>query len=312
MKAAASTLALLLVAASCAGDVELTSPTPPPTLAERREATPPPQETEAPADGPATPTAPQDGMDLGPQPEHQPGPQEGAASSPDRGPVGAAALTYLRGDTPRLVIEVDAVEGREPTQGTVSHLRSSLASVLDKPAGIAVRSTETFRAPKSRYTAEDLLAVEDAHRQTRTSAQEASLYVLYLNGEFAEEDSVLGVSFSASAFAIFTDAVRAAASPLVPASDIERSVTLHEAGHLLRLVNIGYRSPRDREDPQHCNHSRNRGSVMFWAVESGLVTQVLAGPPPDRFDDADRGDLADMKDGRIRVSEPEYNCGGPG
>jgi hypothetical protein len=54
---------------------------------------------------------------------------------------------------------------------------------------------------------------------------------------------------------------------------------------------------RGRDDPEHPGHSTNRSSVMYWAIESGLVTEVLSGPPPERFDDDDRADLAAIRSG---------------
>jgi hypothetical protein len=200
-----------------------------------------------------------------------------------------------------MVIEVDAVSGREPQGTTLNHLLGSLRQVLDKPGGIGPRPTETFPGTKPKYTVEDLVALESAHRQTHTSGGEASLYILFLNGSF-EREEVIGASYSASAYAIFVDTIRSVAegNPFMSAADVERAVVLHEAGHLLRLVNIGYRSPRDHEDPDHEHHSSNPQSVMFHAVESSLIGSVFSGPPPDTFDADDKADLADLRSGRIK------------
>ena len=64
---------------------------------------------------------------------------------------------------------------------------------------------------------------------------------------------------------------------------------MHEVGHLLGLVDLVLET--GRQDPEHPGHSRNRGSVMYFAVESTLVGDLLGGGPPTRFDDADRADL---------------------
>jgi hypothetical protein len=47
----------------------------------------------------------------------------------------------------------------------------------------------------------------------------------------------------------------------------------------------------NRDDPDHPGHSTNPHSVMYWAVETDLVAQVLDGPPPVSFDAADQADL---------------------
>jgi len=74
---------------------------------------------------------------------------------------------------------------------------------------------------------------------------------------------------------------------------IEDACTMHESGHLLGLVDLVLNT--GRQDPEHPGHSRNRQSVMYYAVESGLVAQLLGGPPPTEFDDADRADLATIR-----------------
>ena len=76
---------------------------------------------------------------------------------------------------------------------------------------------------------------------------------------------------------------------------MERAVVTHEMGHLLGLVDLVLDDKRG--DPAHPGHSTNRGSVMFWAVETSLVGQVLGGPPPVDFDSDDVADLRKIRTG---------------
>ena len=68
---------------------------------------------------------------------------------------------------------------------------------------------------------------------------------------------------------------------------------MHEVGHLLGLVDLVLDT--GRADPEHPGHSSNRSSVMYWAVESTLITDVLAGGPPRDFDADDLRDLAAIR-----------------
>lgn len=250
----------------------------------------------------------EDGIDVGPEdgaqtepqdgaPEGEPGTPAGPALSDD-GPVGENAEGYLRGDVPALVIEIASAPGREPAAGAVGHLRSVAARELDKPGGIEVRS-HTIDTERGSYSRGDLEALESEHRQSRSGPETASIFVLSLDGEFAGGSGSLGVAWKASAFAVFGDQIETASGPLVSPSRIESAVLVHELGHLLGLVNIGFTSPREREDPENPSHSESRDSVMYWAVESDVVTTVLEGPPPQDFDDDDRADLDDRRAGRL-------------
>ena len=102
--------------------------------------------------------------------------------------------------------------------------------------------------------------------------------------------------------AIFKDSVDEAEGFLgrPSAEEVERAVTVHEAGHLLGLVNLVYTSPIDHEDPNHKGHSNNEDSVMYWAIESNDVGNFITGDIPDEFDDDDKSDLAGMKSGELK------------
>ncbi len=119
--------------------------------------------------------------------------------------------------------------------------------------------------------------------------------VLFLRGTFQGNRQVLGVAMRGDIIAIFTESVAAAETPVVGRGVIEPAVVMHEVGHLLGLVDIARNT--GRADPEHPGHSRNRESVMFWAVDSSLVGQVLQGGPSRNFDREDLADLDALKNG---------------
>ena len=91
---------------------------------------------------------------------------------------------------------------------------------------------------------------------------------------------------TAAGVALFEPARRAQAA-------IEDAVTMHEVGHLLGLVDLYLET--GRADPEHPGHSRNTRSVMYWAVESNLVADLLTGGPPKDFDNDDLADLQSIR-----------------
>lgn len=226
-----------------------------------------------------------------PPPEHVP---------TDDGPLGSNAFFFLNARVPRLVIEIDAVEGFEPSRGAIDLLVERLRSVCSKPDGVRVPPYGRIQGRET-WTIGDVRRAEKASRTARNSSSQAVMHVLYLNGA-PDQGGAIGVAYGASGAAIFIEEIRANALPTVPAEDVEKASLVHEAGHLLSLVNLGYESPRDHEDPEHEGHSTNPDSVMYPVIDNvGVFTlfQGLGRLPPTDFDADDRADLADVKKGAL-------------
>jgi hypothetical protein len=221
-----------------------------------------------------------------------------AARYDDDGALGSMVRAYLRAEpATKLIVEVDYVSRRAPSSRALAHLASVLEGVADKPGGIDVKAGNEIAAGRDTWSIGEIKALERQHRAARSSGDTATMWIVYLDGRYASEESALGVAYSASAAAIFRDRIGDATTALVDASSIERAVVVHEAGHILALINIGYTSAIDHEDPDHPHHSKNKGSVMYYAVEDVSIANLLGGGPPATFDDADKADLAKLKSG---------------
>ena len=129
-------------------------------------------------------------------------------------------------------------------------------------------------------------------------------YFLFPAGTY-NDDSVLGVAVDASTVAVFKDSVEDAEGFFGrPSSEeVERAVTVHEAGHLLGLVNLVYQSNIEHEDEDNPGHSNNEDSVMYWAIESNDVGNFISGTLPDEFDDYDKADLEGMASGELKCRD---------
>lgn len=259
----------------------------------------PPERTEQPSsDEPASPggSEPAEGESQASPGESDASP--GAVVTDDRGPLGSACRPYLRGDVPALTIEILHQSGAQPSSDALAHLVASLRPVLDKPGGIDLAGPTEIPGGGRTWELDELRELSQRHRQATSSESRAGMLVLSVAGEYEEPD-VLGLAMSATEVVLFPEQIGDLATGLLGGgSRIERSVLLHEAGHLLCLVNTTYESEIDHEDPDHPGHSRHRDSVMFWAVPNDAVTQVFTGPPPDRFHEDDLADLRGLREGR--------------
>ena len=272
---------------------------PPPVQPPAVESPPPAGGAGAEPDGPDAqlPTgAPVPPSPSGPEPETE----EILPTTLDS-PLGELCRSYLRPDVANLVIEIDAQDGAALPPAVVEHLRATLVGVADKPGGIVVDAGGTIPGGGEAWTVDRLRALAAETRSVAPSADTVVVHVLSLRGEpdqNSEIASSIGVAFGGGEFAVFPDRVDSLALLLGGAEAILQAVTVHEAGHLLCLVNLGYTSDIAHEDPEYPRHSSNQGSVMFHAIETTAIGQLFSGPPPRDFDADDLADLEGLRTGR--------------
>jgi hypothetical protein len=197
---------------------------------------------------------------------------------------------------PALTIEVLVQDGAAPESRALDHLQRVVTRETEKPDGIR-RLQHVFGSDRRRWSAADLRALAAERRQHRSTSDHASILVMYVRGSF-EHEGAIGVALNATEIAVFPDRWRDLVGGVLGAGgDVERAVLVHEVGHVLGLVELTYESIHDRHDDDNPGHSRNRDSVMYWAIATTAIAQVFDGPPPDDFDAADRDDLRSLRTG---------------
>jgi|TARA_B100000959_G_scaffold135941_1_gene142806 hypothetical protein len=212
--------------------------------------------------------------------------------------TGECRYEILRGNEySKIHIEVNYVTGNSPESDALNLLKQRIQEVTDKST-ITV-SQSSFGSTDNSYTLEEILELENKQRTRFKNGNTFVVHILYLNGEYSDNDQTLGLAYSGTSFAIFKEKIEDAAFLLISSKDIEKSVIVHEFGHLLGLVNNGYQSPHDHEDSQHPHHSNNEESVMYWAIESQDIGNQIDGEPPNDFDNYDLDDLKLMKEGKL-------------
>jgi hypothetical protein len=206
------------------------------------------------------------------------------------GPPGSFAPGILApSHSSAVVVEVRTQSSADPRQETIDHVVSVLGDASAKPVNVV--QGPGVGGGAQRWSADDLRSTADAGAAQGNGR--AVIHLLFVHGSFGGDDSVLGVAVRGDAAAIFTDQIDGASTPLVGAGGIEVAVVTHEVGHLLGLVDLFLHT--GRQDPDHPGHSTNSKSVMFWAVESNLVADLLQGGPPKDFDTADLADLETIR-----------------
>jgi hypothetical protein len=287
-------VAALVGGGGCGDDDTVTAPGPgpTPTVATVPGGAPAPTPTSSPAGGgdPGTTAATTAGGATTPTIA----PDEGTEAPPTLDadvPAGHFAAALLRPEaSERLALEIHA--DAQPDAAAIQHVANVLGDVSGKP--VSVTAGGAPGGGDRAWTADELRAAADAGSPPQGGGT-AIVRLLFVHGTFEGDDGVLGVAVRGDVAAIFLDRVAAAGGLLGAADAIETAVVTHEVGHLLGLVDLA----RDtgRADPEHPGHSANPGSVMYWAVESDLIGQVLGADPPNEFDADDLADLAAIRSG---------------
>jgi len=200
-------------------------------------------------------------------------------------------------DYSRLHIEINYVTEYAPDSEAVDLLKQRIQETTDKTS-VSV-SQNGFGSTDSSYSLEEILAIEKEQRERHKSGNTFIIHILYLNGEYEDNDQTLGLAYTGSSFVLFKEQIEEVQFGFISAEEVERSVIVHEYGHLLGLINNGYESPHDHEDPDHPHHSSNDESVMYWSIETLDIFKQLEGSPPDNFDSDDLDDLRLMKEGKL-------------
>ena len=220
----------------------------------------------------------------------------------ERGIPGGLALACLQSDQfTSLKVHILYEDGYQPIADDL--LKTRLVESCDKPDGVEIVMKKVDFNHGETWDADDVRSKRWSLGDDAMNGDVLNWYFLFPAGKYSDS-SVLGVAVDASTVALFKDSIEESENLIrrPSAEEIERAVTIHEAGHLLGLVNLVYQSPVDHEDPDHPGHSSNSESVMYWAIESTEVSNVLSGSLPDEFDSDDKADMSGMADGSIEVT----------
>jgi len=206
-------------------------------------------------------------------------------------PGSFAADVLMPARSSAIDVAISSQSSAAPRQESIDHLTTVLADVSGK--SVAVVSGPAVGGDAHDWTADELRALVPPG--SAPAGSRARITLLFVHGTLGGDKGVLGAAIRGDLAVIFVDRVDAAATPLVGSSGIEVAVVTHEVGHLLGLVDLYLHT--GRQDPEHPGHSTDKHSVMYWAVESDLVGDLLQGGPPREFDDADNADLARIREG---------------
>jgi len=259
------------------------------------------------APGSRSPLVTGSGRPAGGQPGGAPGggPNVGGqvpTSNPDAGGLGSMSRGFLRPSPyPNINLEIDVAGAAGPSAAVVSNM----VGVLERESGKSATQAggHAIDGHGSGCWNDSEIAAAASQRTTHTAGTTASMLALFLDGSYCSDSNnsitlgLAGGPLGATSLLVFSAQVENQATTTVGPDQFMKAVSIHELGHVLGLINIGYQSQINHEDPAHPHHSSNPGSVMYWEIERGNLIQQFVKGPPQSFDSDDEADLAGLRDG---------------
>lgn len=167
-----------------------------------------------------------------------------------------------------LTIEVQYMKGFEPDDFALNIVTSFLNSLIYKSGGITISKKEIEAEGKSSYSISDIATIEQKNRTTYNTGKNIAVYILITDGSYNNQ-SALGVSYRNTSLCLFGKTIfDIANSPPGIRTTIEASITEHEFGHLLGLVDLGCPMITNHKDAVNENHCSVKNCLMYFQTET--------------------------------------------
>lgn len=194
-----------------------------------------------------------------------------------------------------ITLEIQYMEGYPPSPETMDALTSWLIPLVNKPNGIEVNVSSIVPVGQEKYSLQEVRDIEDTNRTAYNNGNELGMYILILDGYFDEDtgnEVSLGFSHRNTSIALFGKRITENSDRFGRPSKekLETTVLEHELAHLMGLVNLGSDMVKDHEDKDHERHCDNEDCLMYWLVETNLLSSSLQNGIP-LLDENCRNDL---------------------
>jgi hypothetical protein len=185
----------------------------------------------------------------------------------------------------RLIIEINYVNGYEPTDASMQNLVAFLTNRLNKPKGITVVKKGIPSPVKSPFTIQDIKLLERIYRKLNPTLNTLTVHILFLDAGYNLDNSkILGIAYGSTSIAIFEKTIMDYSGGLTQPNqnDLETTVINHEFGHLLGLVNNGSPDLSGHQDTANGHHCNNTGCLMYYTAQtSDIAANLIGGNIPD-------------------------------
>ena len=183
----------------------------------------------------------------------------------------------------KLIVEIQYVNGYEPSATAISNLVTFLQKRLNKYNGVTVVKNNVSSPGKISYTLDDIKEIEKERRTQKTNGGILTAYIFFADADYSNSQ-VLGIAYGSTSIVVFEKTVMDFSGGFgqPPTSALETTVIDHEFGHLLGLVNNGTTMQINHQDNSNGKHCANRDCLMYYNVETtDVISNILGGNIPE-------------------------------
>jgi predicted Zn-dependent protease len=207
---------------------------------------------------------------------------------------GTSALELLRDDDfPDMIVEVQYMEGYEPTPEALSNLESFLSERLHKNSITILQPEQIPAGGQESYTATEVRELEEMNRSEYSEEGVLATYFIILDGEFSDAN-VLGIAHYNTSMALFGPRIQDVSSGVGSPSrvTVETIVMQHEFGHIMGLVNNGVEMQEHHQDEENGKHCDDNECLMYFAMNNAdFLSNIFEGGNIPELDELCIADL---------------------
>lgn len=182
----------------------------------------------------------------------------------------------------KLIIDFVYDKGYPPTDQSLNKLKEFLNGLINKPSGIELYLKEINGSGKEFLSLGDITQIEESSRENSTRNDVLTAFIYMPNAEYSESTKgykTLGIQYGTNSIVLFGKTIRNNSGGIgQPAVHIlETTIALHEAGHILGLVDAGTPMVSPHMDSAHGHHCSNNACLMYFVTETSNIVKNLVG-----------------------------------
>jgi hypothetical protein len=186
----------------------------------------------------------------------------------------------------RLVIEIVYEKGYALSTETKNQLQNFLSARLNKPKGIIFNEREISYQGKPIINIGDIFNIERQFRTNFSKGNTLAVFVFSSGSDYAGNAGsakTLGMAYGSTSIVLFEKTMHSYSGGLIqpPRPILETTVSEHEFGHLMGLVDNGTNMAQYHRDVEHGHHCDKKDCLMYYTAEtSDIVSNLLGGEVP--------------------------------